>query len=462
MKNNFLLLCGLFLIPALFSCSDDNTIGSSILPDKDKIAVAYDTIHLNTETVYVNSVFLRNSIATLGEFTDHTFGTTKSDFMAQLYCARNFHFPDDVSQIDSAYMYLYYTKWFGDSTTMHHMKVFELNKPLSEGKTYFSNTNPADFCDQTKLLGQGSFTTGDFYSTDSVMGLDSYSKRIRIPINKSFGDTLLSHSRKNPSDFATPENFQKYFKGVYVTTDYGNGSIVYITQAQIELCFKTKLYSESGGVADSLVIGGAYFPITQEVKQINRAEHPDLSTYIKTIPSDSLNYIYAPGGMYTKVTIPEKIFTKGQGILSGKTISSLSLKVQATQLDDEWDYALAPPEALLLIDTAKVQTFFNNFELNDGVNSFLAKYNSSSKDYTFDLSIYAQKMIHSMDGTGTTTNFTPFTKMLIIPVSIVTDGDGDQIRLENLITPAAVKIRGGNHPTEPMHLEIVYSKPVTK
>ena len=461
MKKNFLLLCDLFLISALFSCSDENTIGSSILPDKDKITVAYDTVHLNTETVYVDSVFLRNSVAMLGEFTDHTFGTTKSDFMAQLYCARNFHFPNDVNQIDSAYMYFYYSNWFGDSTTIHHIKVFELNSPLNEEKTFFSNTNPADYCNQTKLLGQGSFTTGDFYSTDSVMRMDTYSKRIRIPIDISLGKRFLDDSRANPSDFATPENFQKYFKGIYVTTDYGNGSIVYITQAQIELCFETWTYSKNTVLPDTFVIGGAYFPITNEVKQINRAEHPDLSAYINTMPSDSLNYIYAPGGMFTKVTIPEKIFTKDQGILSGKTISSLRLKVQATQLNDEWDYALAPPEALLLINAAEAQTFFMNFDLNDGVTSFLAQYDSSTKNYVFDLSVYAQKMIHTIDGTGTTTNFTPFTNMLIIPVSIVTDKDGDQIRLEHLITPAAVKIRGGNHPTEPMRLEIVYSKSAT-
>ena len=157
-----------------------------------------------------------------------------------------------------------------------------------------------------------------------------------------------------------------------------------------------------------------------------------------------------------------QIFTKGQGLLSGNTINSLRLKVQATQLEDEWDYALAPPEALLLINVAESQTFFSNFELNDGVNSFLATYNSISENYDFDLSVYAQKMIHSMDGTGTTTNFTPFTEMLIIPVSVVKDDDGDLIRLEHLITPAAVKIKGGNHPSEPMHLEVVYSKSATK
>ena len=44
--------------------------------------------------------------------------------------------------------------------------------------------------------------------------------------------------------------------------------------------------------------------------------------------------------MFTKVTIPDKIFTKGSGLLSGKTISSLRLKVLATQLDQDRTYAM--------------------------------------------------------------------------------------------------------------------------
>jgi len=459
-KKLFLFACGFLMISAFFSCNDDNTVGSSILPDKDKISVAYDTIHIKTETVLIDSVYLRSSTAMLGEFTDPTFGTTKSDFMAQLYCARDFSFPDDVERIDSAYIYFYYSKWFGDSAAMHHVNIYELNKPLDENRTYFSNANPADYCDGSKLIGSGSFTTGDFYNSDSVQALSTYSKSVRIPISLALGEKFLKDSRDPllKSYFATPENFQKYFNGIYVTTDYGNGSILYVTQTQIEFCFNTNIYSNRTGLRDSFVIGASYFPITKEVKQINRTEHKDLLKYIKTSSSDSLNYIFAPGGMFTKVTIPEKIFTTGNGLLSGKTISSLRLKVLATQLSEDWAYAMAPPEALLLINAADAKTFFKKYELNDGINSFLATYDSDAKDYIFDLSVYAQKMIHKMDGTGTTTNFTPFTDMLIIPVSVVTNDDGDQVRLDHLMTPAAVKVRGGNHPSEPMHLEVVYAK----
>ena len=457
MKKILLSLCGLFIIAVFFSCDENNSLGSTIQPGKDRISVDYKTVGLNSETVFVDSVFLRNSLAMLGEFTDPTFGTTKSDFMAQLYCARDFSFPDDVKQIDSAYIYFYYDKWFGDSTAVHHLNVYELNKPLDIQGTFYSNIKAVDYFDPSMLLGQGSFTTGDLYTSDSLKNLSGYSTFIRIPVNLNLARRFLNDSKSHPEYFSTPENFQNYFKGIYVTTDYGNGSILYITHSEIEFCYDTYLYSATTGLRDSFVIGASYFPVTKEVKQINRCEHKDLQRYLDPTNSDSLNYIFAPAGLFTKVTVPDSIFTKGSGLLSGKTISSLRLKVLATQADDEWVYAMQPPEMLLLINAANVQNFFRKYEINDGLSSFLAIYDTKSKNYVFDLSNYAQKMILEKDDPGSTT-FTPFNEMLMIPVTGVKNNDNDQVRLDHVMTPSAVKIRSGVHPDQPMRLEVIYTE----
>jgi len=452
-KNFFLSLCGLFLLTALISCNDDNLLGSSIQPDQDKISVAYDTIHVKSETVVMDSVFLRNSVGSLGEFTDPTFGTTKADFMAQMYCARNFEFPDDVHQIDSAFIYMYYSSWFGDSTALHHVNVYELNNPLDENRLYYSNADVDKYCDKSKLIAQGSFTTGDLYSTDSVRALDIYHQVVKLPVDPELAQRFLKH----PEYFKTPEEFQKNFNGVYVTTDYGNGSILYVSQIDMELCYDTWLYSASG-YRDSLVVTGAYFPTTKEVKQVNRVKHPDLSYYLQKNIADSLNFIYTPAGMFTKVTIPESIFAKQTGKLSGKTISKLNMEVMATQLDDDWDFAMDPPEAMLLINAADAQKFFEGYNLNDGVNSFIANYSSTDNNYIFDLSLYAQKMIHKMDGTGDVDDFKPFTEMIMIPVSVVQNADEDNVRVDHVIAPCAVKIRSSKHATDPMRLNVVYTK----
>jgi hypothetical protein len=461
MKKTFLsLFCGFLVSAALFSCVDSNTIGSSMQPDQDKISVYPTIIPVQTETILQDSVYLRNTLAVLGEFTDPTYGTVKSDFMAQLYCPFNFKFPDDVTRIDSAYMYLYYDSWFGDSTAVHHMNVWYLDKsPLDASFPYGSTTDVSKYTSKSKLLASGTFTTGDFISTDSVKALSTYTPALRLPLDTAWcKHVFLAENNSHPEKFAKPSAFNNYFNGIYVTTDYGNGSLLYVTHSELEMMYETKLYSNSSNkeLRDSIVIGGSYFPVNKEVRQINRAEHPDLRSYINPTVSDSLNYVYAPGGMFTKVTLPGTIFQKGTGLLSSKTVNSMKLYVNATQVDDSSDFALAPPSSMLLIDASKVNAFFSGFELNDGLYSFVADYNSDSLNYVFDLSYYAQKMIRENDD-STSTEFNPFTEMLLIPVTTVQNGDSEDVRLEHVISPAAVKIQGGNHPTRPMQLKVIYS-----
>lgn len=454
--NNFLLksLIGLTLLATLYSCDENNSIGGSIQPDQDKISVYYDTVHVVSQTVFVDSMLYRSSSAYLGEFTDPNFGTTKPDFLAQLYCPRQFSFPDDVKRIDSSFLYLYYEDWFGDSTTMLHINVYELNSPLMIGQSYFTNINPAKYCDKSKLLGQYSFTPGDLYATDSAKSLSTYQTVLKIPIDLVLGNKFLKDSRLNPSTFASPEKFAQYFNGLYVTTNFGNGSIIYIDHSEVEFCYGTYLYSKtSGGLRDSFVVGASYFPVTKEVKQVNRFEHPDLSYYVNpSNSSDSLNYVFSPAGMYTRITIPDKVFNT----LSGSSVNRMRLKILATQFDDS-DYGMSPPNNMLLIRESEAKDFFSRFEMNDGLNSFLAEYNSESESYEFNLSYYAQKMVRELDAPESS-SFSPFNNMIMIPVTIIESTDGTQVRLEQMLKPSAVKVRGAKHPTQPMKLELIYSK----
>lgn len=460
MRNDLLMfVCGCWMVAAFFSCSNGSIPGLSVQPDEDEVWVTYDTVHVRTETIFMDSVFLRNSLACLGEFTDAEYGTVKEDFMAQLYCPWDFGFPDDVLAIDSAFMYFYVGGYFGDSTALHHISVYELNKPLDEETVYYTNTDASAFCDRTRLIAEGAFETGDMNASDSVKALKSYQRVVKIPVSLSFANRIFNDVQLHPEYFNGPDNFKKYFNGIYVTTDYGNGSLLYITKTKLELCYDTWLQSESTGYRDSMVVAGAYLPITKEVKQVNKVKYPDLSSYIQTSLQDSLNYIYAPAAMYTKVTIPEDLFTKDGGMLSGKTVSRFRLKIKVTQTDhsDDREYVLDPPQALLLLNVADAQSFFQGYELNDGVHSFLAEYDSDDREYVFDLSRYAQKMIHKMDGTGSVDDFVPFTEMIVVPVSVIQNTAGDEIRIDHVVTPSAVKIKGCNHPDEPMRLEILYN-----
>jgi len=454
--GTFAYLLSFTLLLGLASCSNDTLLGFSAQPEQDKLVAFYDTIPVYSETVQVDSIYSRSALSYLGKFTDPFFGTSTCDFLAQLYCPYGLNFPDDVQRIDSAFLYMKYDKWFGDSTTLMHVNVYELGKPLSWEQPYYTNMNPSSYLVGKKLLGSTTFTTGDMYSTAAMRKSDTYSTYIKVPIDVSLGNRFLNDLRDpiKSAFFASPKAFRNYFNGIYVTCDFGNGSIAYIDHSELELCYgTTKESSTMQGLRDSFVVEAKYFPVNKEVKQVNRFVHTDLTRSFNPMnPTDSLNYIFTPAGLYTRVTVPESIFKN----LSGKTINSLKLKLNATQLST-WKYGMTPPPSLLLIRESDAKDFFTKFDTEDKLYSFLADYDSDNKCYTFNLSYYAQKMVREL-ADSTSTSFEPFTKMLLIPVSAVENEDKAVVRLDQLLTPSAVKIKGWNHPVSSMKLEVVYSK----
>jgi hypothetical protein len=443
---------------ATFSCSEDNLIGSWGRPDKDVVNVSFDTVRVKTETVFQDSIYLRNSLAVLGQFTDPTFGSLKSDFMSQLYCPYDFEFPDDVTSIDSAYLYMYYSSWFGDSAAVHHVNVWELDKGrLDAPSSYSSGSNPADFCTMTKLLGQASFAAADFGTPDSLKELSTYQRVVRVPINISLANRFLRDNRANKSLFATPDAFTDYFKGIYVTTDYGDGSLLYVTHTELEMCYLKSVYSNHSDLTlkDSVIVGGSYFPVTKEIRQVNMVQHKELRN--KLVLEDSVNYVYAPAGMFTKISIPDSLFTPGKGKLSDATINSFRIFVEAAQMeDDDWKYPISEPSIMMLIDSSRVDSFFKGFNLNDGLYSFQSTYDSQEERYVFNLGYYAQKMVKARNGESV--DFTPFTTMYLIPVSSMTNASDDVVSYQHVITPAAIKVRSGTNSYSPMQIRMVYTK----
>lgn len=453
------VLVALCLALVSVSCSEDSLIGSSVQPGQDVVNVYYDTMSVVSETVFQDSIRLRTSGALLGKMTTPDFGIIKSDFLSELYCPYNFSFPDDVSKIDSAYLYLYYDSFYGDTNAVMNVNVWQLDKgKLSSPPTYHASINPLDFCTMTKKIGQLAYATADYATSDTLKQKSDYQKVLRVPVSLALADSFLSHSRSHPEYFATPDAFKNYFNGIYVTTNFGDGSLIYVSLAEMEISYRTYVYSNWSNktLKDSLVVQAAYFPVTKEIRQVNRVENQDLKNKLNVQPTDSLNYIYAPAGMFTKVRLSPDLFNANNGKLKDATINTFKLYVEAADIEETFDYAFEKPTKLLLVDSAKVTDFFNGFHVNDGKSSFIADYDATEGRYVFNMSYYAQKMIRY--NKGGTIDFTPFSTMMIIPVNPVKNSSEEVVRLEHLITPAAVKIRSGVHASNPMQLRMVYTK----
>lgn len=446
----------LYLIPVLMllmACTDGNSLGNTKQPDKDKLNTGTATFSLASKTIITDSILQRNPEAVLGEYTDARFGTTQADFMAQLYCPSGFSFPEVTdNEIDSVFLYLFYNEWFGDDNTLFETSVYLLEKGFDLQQAYYTNLNVDEYCPQHIKLGSATFTPVS--AENEWTDVESYC--VRVPLSTDFAQDLLEKYQQDASAFDGPVNFAKTFPGLYVTLSYGNGCMIYINDAQLEFCYNIKYLDKDSVLRDTTA--ASYFAMTKEVKQVNRYAHPDLEAYLAEIENDSLDFIYAPAGLFTEVKLPmQEVCSR----LSGKDvkyhINYARLKVSATDIDDD-AWALSPPEKLLLLREQDVHTFFGQYNKADDLNSFLAEYDDDAECYIFNLSNFVQKSIRHADGDlDSTQTFEPYDKMLILPVKEIVNDDKVSLYLLQDTRPSAMKLRSAANEHKPMKLELVYS-----
>lgn len=445
-KISFFSLIATLLV-LMSSCANNQTIGGSIQPESDKVSTDTMTLAIVSQTRVVDSILQKNSKALLGEFTDPDFGTTQAEFMAQFYCPHQFEFPQTAQETDSAFLYLFFDEWFGDSSSLFETSVYPLSKPLDMDQAYYTNISTEEYCDKSRKLGTVSHTI----QTSGNQWTSAYNYCIRIKLDTDFARQFMRDNREHPEYFDGPIAFADYFKGLYIANSYGNGAILYITYAELEFCYNYSYTHPLYGERDT--IGAVYFPITKEVKQVNQYKHPDLNEYLPVNDTkDSLNYIYSPAGMFTSISIPmEKIMDA----LSDKSINSARLTLSAADLKEQ-KWGMQPPGTLLLLKDQDIHQFFADYCLADNLYSFTADYNRATESYTFDLSQYVQKMVRYHDGNDT--GIRPFTEMLLVPAEKVTNKASTLLYLLMQTTPSAVKIKSGNHPTQAMKLELVFTR----
>ncbi len=438
MKFRYLLVVIIAFIT--FSCNDDeNGIGFTLQPTGDKIEVKACVFDIPSQTVFIDSMFIKTDTAFLGQYTTPELGTTKADFMAQVNCTKSFTWPSGITKPDSVILKLYYNSFFGDSLAPMNIVVYELNnKQTNQKKNYYSNTNVADFCDKKTVLGQKTFVAADVLVSDSIKSTTSYDgPYISIRLDNKLIDKF--YTNYNSANFASTEAFTNFFKGLYVTTNFGDGAILYIDDIYMQFCYNQP-YSESN---DSLVVRAATFATSKEVVLNNRVKHTNLKD--KFSSSDSVTLIKSPIGAITKISIPIKAIRDSTGNNELNTVE-LTLTAENPSSEDYMSYL--PPYKLLLLKENELTSFFENDELFDNKSSYVATYSSTDQTYTFSniakLLEYSNKDVQDMYLVPVTINVNSST-------SLTTD-------VKPMFTPAAVRLKKSTCANRPLRLNLIYSK----
>ena len=443
MKAKYALIA--LLAITFFGC-DDNTagLGLGMFPESDQnINGKLTTFDVTTESVHAGKIYAMSNIGYVGKFTDETFGTYQAGFLAELNCPKGTTFPgifnydkntafdnknkltqtmvgeggnakdkEDITfvrdendkiigNIHTIELYLWYDSYFGDSLTASRLSVYELGdaeKELNENNAYYTDINPEEFYTPQNLLGTKAYTAVDLSVKDSIRNLSTYVPSVHVSFKDEaairIGREIIQHAYKAGTNFDN-KAFREAFKGIYVKSDYGDGTILYINQIQMNVVYKSyaidtikgtilpKTVVKDGESPDSTYYGYRMFTSTREVIQANQLKN-DNTAIQDCIKKDGWTYLKSPAGIFTQITLP---INKIADQLQGDTLNAVKLGIPIYNETNDRKFGMTIPKSVLLIINKYKDSLFKNNQLIDGITSSLFDYSSSTSSltqYTFN------------------------------------------------------------------------------
>lgn len=386
MKIKFLPIIAVLAL-AFVACDDTlSDVGSSIQPSEDQLEVFTDTLGVGGKTVLVDSIYARTYYGLLGTYTDKEYGTISSDYLCQYYCPKGLIDKEEslITSIDSMTLELRYAKkgsWVGNPDAPMGVTIYEVNKALA--KDFYTNTNPAEYCDKSVNLGEVGYTINNDGVSESDKNEEGYIPSVKVPLSKDLVNRFSNEYFKNGKKaFLSPQAFNAFFKGTYVANSYGEGAIVNISETRMLLYYTYKLDKKGDdhvGKLDSTAAASTIMLVTEEVIQMNNIQNSNMDNILSPETNKTKTFIKSPAGAVTQLQMP-----MGEMIDKVKDASTNSLRLQfGVRPPDKDKNKLQAPPYLLLIPESEISGYFENDKVPDGKTSFVAKYDSTSYTYTF-------------------------------------------------------------------------------
>ncbi len=371
------LLGGVVLQPG---CKDPDEIGLGVIPASDTLGVsASDTSTVWTRTVLEDT--LRSdelSLQLLGSVNDDVFGKHTASIYTHAVLAGVPNF-GGIRQADSLVLSLSYAGYYGDTTTLQNVEVFEMNEDMDIDSGYYSNKN---FSYKPSALGTLAIRPKP--NTEVVVAGDSVSPQMRIPLSLALADSIMA--LEGQSQLSSSDNFNAYFKGMYIRTDQavspGSGSISYFNFSNSKL---TLYYHGTDSVVKS-------YSFSLAGARVNSFSHDYTGTVVASQIADSnavdsLAFLQSMAGVKTKITLP---FLKHFAD-SGSIVVNKAQLVLTSQAGTPINYGV--PSKLLLVAIDSVGGSYFPIDYYETGGYFGGNINSDGRTYTFNLARQIQRIL---------------------------------------------------------------------
>ncbi len=335
----------LLFVISFFGCNDEpSLLGEGVSPDKDIIIGKTHPIdNLIAENVMKDAILSdKVEYAIIGELNDPKFGYSKGEFVTQINSGAaldttNFDLANYY--LDSLVLNLALTKtygWYGDTTAIHTISVFELSESLTNDLTsYYSNTDMVGKYFPTPI-GELEFKTNR--NSDSAWYVNDDVDTLRIRMSDELANRFFTVVDRNL--IANNKAFREWFKGIYIKSSLKESSLGSLLRIKAwDYGLGLKLYYNSIEDEDTIP-HEKLFPISLEGTDYNIFQHTASSEISFNNPSTEYLYCQGMAGSYVHIKLPESIFdykdsleTSEDGYTQDFSSVTLELKVDTSETE---------------------------------------------------------------------------------------------------------------------------------
>lgn len=378
--NNFVIIAtSLFASTTLFSCGDTDSIGSSLMQSENTIIIE-DGFTLTGHSVENDKVQSRTAMMLLGSIDAEEYGHFESDFVTQFMPVAKIDTTlTSAAAIDSVKLKMMFApgNFVGDSIIPMGLEVYRLTADLKA--PIFSDFDPSDYYDHSKVIGSAIYDASDLELTDSLKELDHRDIYVDLPLE--LGTELFNLYQTKPEVYNDPQAFAKKFPGIYVRNSYGAGRVTQIGAAILQLYYHYDTTTSEGNDTTYNYIG-SFYSATPEVLSNNNIAY-EIASSLEEKVAEGQQLIVAPAGLDVEMTFPLldviNYYHQNSGTLS--VINNLTLSIPATDISNE--YGIDPPAQLLMVLKKDKDDFFANSEVTNGITSFYAEFSDETDTYDF-------------------------------------------------------------------------------